>query len=82
MDKYQDEFNRLLKRYARIVALLNVMDADINIRREIERDNDLPFVMRSSIQVEEARGKWQRELAKTKQDIFGIVQIMIKHKNE
>jgi hypothetical protein len=77
-NKFIQEFKRLLKKHGLIVALLNVLDADIIIRRELERVNNISFTMRPSVDVEKTREKWQRELAATKDEIDGMLTIIQK----
>lgn len=76
--KFFKEFNRLQIKTARIVALLNLLDADIKVRRDIERDNDVPFAMRKSIEVEETREKWQKHLVETRKDILLSFYLVVK----
>lgn len=77
-DKFKAEFERLLKKHGNIMALLAILDADIGVRRELEILNEIPFLMRKSVDVEETRERLQKHLAETKQDIWGMVDILIK----
>lgn len=77
-DKYEIELDRLLKKHGLIITLLQILDADINVRRELERLNDISFQMRPSVEVERTREKWQRHLREVKQDIKGMVVIIAK----
>lgn len=82
MDKFREEFNRLLKKHSLIVSLLYLLDGDIDIRRQLEELNAIPFTMRRSIRVEEERSKLQVHLKEVKQDLDGMIAILIKQETD
>ncbi|MCB8942533.1 MAG: hypothetical protein H6658_02035 [Ardenticatenaceae bacterium] len=79
MNKYKIELERLLKKHGLLVGLLNVIDTDISIRRELEQINDIPFPLRKSVEVERTREQLQHHLAEVKEDILGMIDIIRKH---
>ena len=80
-DKYEAEFERLMKKHGLIITLLNVLDMDIEVRRELEQVNEMPFHVRPSLEVERTREKWQKHLQEVKRDIWGMLKIMLRHQS-
>lgn len=78
-DKYEKEYKRLLKKYGLIIAKLNVIDADIVIQRDLEKLNDIPFLIRQSVEMERQREKWQIELRKVKVNLLDMIKLMGKN---
>ena len=77
-NKFEAELNRLIKKRGLIIALLHVMDMEINIKHELEHIDAIQFPYRSSVQSAQIREKWQQDLAATKEDISGMLKILDK----
>lgn len=78
MDKYDKELKRLLDKEGLIIAWLHLLDAGIKVKRELELSNDIPFPIRTSVEMERTREKWQSHLKQTEQDILGMIAIIKK----
>lgn len=76
------EFNRLLEKHGWVMAKLNIIDADIVVQRNLELLNDIPFLIRPSIDMERQRENWQQELEATRASIGAVIEVIEKQSDD
>jgi hypothetical protein len=64
------------KEYGLRVASLHLLDAAINIEREIETKNKVPQQEKRSIGMERIREKLQHELQSIKEELDSLVELL------
>lgn len=70
---------QLIKEREQIVALLYILDLDIDLRRKLEQLQKTPFAFKRSLDVERAREELQGDLARVRLEMDAVLDLMEKH---
>lgn len=77
--KHRTYLWQLIKEREQIVALLYVLDLDIDLRRKLEQLQKTPFAFKRSLDVERAREELQGDLVRVRAEMDAVLDLMEKN---
>lgn len=77
--KHRTYLWQLIKEREQIVALLYVLDLDIDLRRKLEQLQKTPFSFKRSLDVERAREELQGDLVRVRAEMDAVLDLMEKN---